>query len=144
MNKAGFIVGSAFGFLIAGSGLNQYDAIHNALLFRDLYLYLMMGSAILTAAPILWLMRRNRFRTLAGEPVTITRAPVERHHVMGGIVFGSGWAIAGTCPAPVLAMTVGGGILGIFVMVGLVAGAALRNYVTDRNPLPLASPERVC
>jgi uncharacterized membrane protein YedE/YeeE len=133
MKLVGLLVGAVFGFVIAASGLSRYETIHGALLFQDLHMYFTMFSAIATAAPLLWLLRRRRWQTPAGERVTITQAPIQRHHVMGGLLFGSGWGIAGTCPAPVLAMTVGGGVLGVFVIGGLVAGAALRNLVVERS-----------
>ena len=49
--------------------------------------------------------------------------------VLGGIVFGAGWALSGSCPGPVLAMSVGGTVLGGVVMLGLWAGTALRDRV---------------
>jgi uncharacterized membrane protein YedE/YeeE len=144
MKYVGLLVGVVFGFVIAASGLSQYETIHNALLFQDLHMYFTMFSAIATAAPLLFFLRRRRWQTPTGEQVSIPRTPVQKNHVFGGLIFGSGWAIAGTCPAPVLAMTVGGGVLGVFVIGGLVAGTALRNLVAERSAFSTRRSTTAC
>jgi uncharacterized membrane protein YedE/YeeE len=63
----------------------------------------------------------------------ITPARLERKHVAGSVIFGVGWAIAGTCPGPALAMTVGGGLLGLIVVAGLFLGIALRDAIAMRT-----------
>ena len=40
------------------------------------------------------------------------------------MTFGTGWAVAGTCPAPAVAMATGGGFLAVFVIAGLGAQAS--------------------
>ena len=42
-------VGLVFGFLLTASGLGDYDTIHDGLLLRDPYIFLMMASAMGTA-----------------------------------------------------------------------------------------------
>jgi uncharacterized membrane protein YedE/YeeE len=125
VNKPALFVGLAFGFLIAAARLSDYDVIHDMLLLRELDVYLLMASAVATAAPLLYLLERRHWRTPSGEPLAIRRAPVQRHNIFGALVFGSGWAIAGTCPGPAIAMTVAGNVLGLVVMAGLLSGIFL-------------------
>jgi hypothetical protein len=124
---AGFAFGAAFGFLIAAAGVNRYDVIHRMLLLQEIDVYLIMGSAVAVAAPLLMLMQRGRVRTLLGGPLRVSRAPVQPGNVAGAAVFGSGWAIAGACPGPAIAMVAGGAIPGAAVMAGLFAGVLLRD-----------------
>jgi uncharacterized protein len=133
MKRAGFVIGAAFGFLIAAARLNDYDVIHRMLLLQEPDVFLMMASAILTAAPILLLLQRRGWQTPLGGPLVVERAPVQRKHVLGAMLFGSGWAVTGTCPGPAVAMLAGGNLLGIFVMAGLVTGAFLRDAVAARS-----------
>ena len=137
MNRAGFLLGLGFGFIIAATRLNEYDTIHNMLLLRDLEPYLFMGSAVASAAPLLWLLQRRRWRTPLNGPLVVGRSRVERKHVLGSMVFGTGWAIAGTCPVPIAAMVAGGSLLGLPVMAGLFAGLALHKATAEQ---PTASP----
>lgn len=133
MNRTGFLFGVAFGFLIVASGLSDSDFIRRMLLLQEPDGFLMLGAAVGVAMPLLWLLERRRWQTPLGGPLIITRGRVERHHILGAMVFGVGWAVAGTCPGPALATAVGGGVLALFVMGGLWAGLLLRDAVADRQ-----------
>ena len=127
MNPFTFLIGGAFGFLIVAAGLSDYTVIHNMLLLREPDVFLLMGSSFAVAMPLLWMLRRRRWKTpMAGE-LDLNRVEIERKHVYGGALFGAGWAVAGTCPGPAIGMAVSGGLLGIVVMAGLGLGLILRN-----------------
>jgi uncharacterized membrane protein YedE/YeeE len=136
MNRIGFLIGMGFGFLIAATGLNEYDVIHNMLLLREPDAFLLMGSAVAVAMPLLWLLQTRRWQTPLGGPLKLAQERIERKHILGGMVFGTGWAVTGSCPGPALAMTAGGGVLGAFVMAGLFAGLLLRDAVAARRRIP--------
>jgi uncharacterized membrane protein YedE/YeeE len=123
----------AFGFLIAAAGFSEYDTIHNMLLLREAHAYLLMGAAVATAMPLLWLLERRRWQTLLAGPLKIARYSVQRKDILGSIIFGLGWSIAGTCPIPALAMFASGNVLGLVVIAGLFAGIILRDVVVDRQ-----------
>ena len=133
LNIVGLLVGTGFGFVLAAARLTDYDVIHNMLLLREFDVFFLMASAIGTAAPLLWLLRRSGWTTPYGGPLAVRQLPVERHNVAGAAVFGAGWAVAGTCPGPALAMTAGGSVLGVVVMAGLLTGAILRDKVAARE-----------
>ena len=132
MNPFTFLIGGAFGFLIVAAGLSDYTVIHNMLLLREPDVFLLMGSSFAVAMPLLWMLRRRRWKTpMAGE-LDLNRVEIERKHVYGGALFGVGWATAGTCPGPAIGMAVGGGLLGIVVIAGLGSGIILRNLAAGR------------
>lgn len=132
MKSAAFLMGAAFGFLVAAARLSDYQVIHDMLLLREPDVFLLMGSAVGVAAPILLILERRRVQTMFGGELNVLRQPVTRRTVLGAAVFGSGWAVAGTCPVPALAMTVSGSGLGLVVAVGLFGGIALRDSI-DRK-----------
>jgi len=135
MNRLGFLIGIAFGFAIAGSRLHEYDTIHGMLLRRDIHVYLILASGVGTAMPLLWLMQRRRVKTPLGRTIELYNVKVEKKNVSGGMTFGTGWAVAGTCPAPAIAMATGGGFPAVFVIAGLGAGLWLRDAVTGGSGL---------
>jgi uncharacterized membrane protein YedE/YeeE len=125
-------MGAAFGFLVAAARLSDYQVIHDMLLLREPDVFLLMGSAVAVAAPILLILERRRVKTLFGGQLLVQRQPITRRAVAGAAVFGTGWAVAGTCPVPALAMTVSGSGLGLVVAAGLFGGIALRDSI-DRK-----------
>jgi uncharacterized protein len=121
-------VGVAFGFLLTGSGLGNYHTIHQGLLLRDPYIYLMMAATVATAATGITLLRR-RGRTLFGEPLSIARHRVRRQAVYGGAVFGVGFGIGATCPGITVTAIATGSWWGGVVLLGILAGLWLRGSV---------------
>ena len=134
------LFGTAFGVLFAVAGLNQYDVIHRMLLLRDGAPFLIIGSAVGTALPILWLLERRRWRTPLGGDLVLRRWPVEPKHVWGGAIFGTGWAITGACPGTASTTLGAGSLLGIVLIGGIVAGIALRDAVSERRAAPTPEP----
>lgn len=140
---AGLLFGALFGATLVAARLNDYNVIHRALTLRDPYMFLLMGAAMGVALPGLWLLERAHPRTALGGPLLVTREPIRRQHVLGAIVFGAGWALTGSCPGPVLAMTAGGNVLGGVAMLGLWTGTALRDRAaTAARPAQHAGPNR--
>ena len=123
MNKFALLVGLAFGFLITAARLSDYDVIHDMLLLAGTRRVPAYGKCRRDRRPLLLILKRLRWKTPSGEVMALRRAAVRQpRNVMGAFVFGTGWAIAGTCPGPAIAMTVGGNVLGLVVMAGLVSG----------------------
>jgi uncharacterized protein len=141
VNLIGLAFGTAFGFLIALGGLNDYEVIHNMLLLQDFQPYLIMASAVAVAAPTLWVLERRHWVTPYAGELHLARSRPERHHIVGAAIFGTGWAVAGTCPAPALAMAAGGAWLGFVVVGGLFAGLFMRGAIeassADATPADL-------
>ena len=76
-------VGAVFGFLLTVSGLGDYDTIHDGLLLRNPYIFLMMASAMAVAFVGLALLRRLGRTRFAGR-LALPHARAERRHVYGG------------------------------------------------------------
>ena len=131
-------IGAAFGFLLTASGLGDYDTIHDGLLLTDPYIFLMMGSAMAVAFAGLAVLRRIGRTRYAGR-LALPHARIERRHVYGGAVFGVGFGLGATCPGMTVAMTTTGGLLGLVVLVGLLAGLWLRGWVERRQRQPLST-----
>ena len=129
MNRLAFVIGLASGFVLAASRLNDYNVIHDMLRFREPDVYLILASAVAVAMPLLWLLQKRSWNTPLGGRMELVNAKVERKTVFGAILFGTGWAVAGTLPGPALAMVTGGTFVGLFVIAGFALGAWMRNEV---------------
>jgi uncharacterized protein len=121
------LVGLVFGFFLTASGLGDYRTIHEGLLLKDPYIYLMMVSTIGVAAAGIALLRR-RGRTVYGEPLVIPRHPVRRQAVYGGAVFGVGFGVGAACPGITVSAIATGSWWGAVVLLGILAGLWLRGW----------------
>jgi uncharacterized membrane protein YedE/YeeE len=123
MRLAGLLIGLVFGVVLCWTGMSDPDVIRGALLLEESYLFLFFASAVAVASAGVWLLRRRRARALlTGERVDWEPQPPERRHVVGSVLFGTGWAVAGACPGPI-ATQLGQGIAwSVFTAAGMVAG----------------------
>ena len=137
------LFGAAFGFLFSAAGFNQYDVIHDMLLLRRPDPFFVMGSAMAVALPLLWVLERRRWRTPLGGPLQLRRWAVEPKQVLGGVVFGVGWAVTGACPGTISGMLATGSLLGVVPLAGLLTGIVLRDLIAERDTArsqPAAGP----
>lgn len=125
LNLLGLLFGALFGGLLAGAQLHEYDTIHGMLRLDEPDVFLIMASAIAVSAPVLYLLERRQMQSLFGGTVRLSRSRPEKHHWQGGALFGVGWAIAGTCPAPALVMISSGAALGFVAIAGIFLGLHL-------------------
>jgi uncharacterized membrane protein YedE/YeeE len=128
------LFGLAFGFLMSWAGFSDTAVIRDMLLLREGHVFLIMGSAVAVAAVGLRLLRAFRVRALVtGEPIAWTVDRPESRHVLGSMLFGVGWCLAGTCPGPVAAMVGQGRLSGLFVIGGLLAGVSIQGMLARRR-----------
>ena len=131
--------GAAFGFVLSRSGATDYQVIQEMFLFQDIQLYGIIGTAVAVIAPGLWLLKR-RGRTLSGEPLVISTKPRHRGNIVGGALFGIGWAITGMCPGPVLVNLGEGKLYAWAAFAGVLLGAGLFGVLYPRLQGPFGLP----
>jgi uncharacterized membrane protein YedE/YeeE len=140
---AGVGVGIVFGIVISWSGMASPEVIRHALLFEHAYLFLMFASAVATAwIGLALLQRRERAALLTGDRLTYGRDAIQRRHIVGSLLFGTGWAIADACPAPIAAQIGQGVPWAVFTLAGVGFGVwlFLRRGATETEPV--ADPPR--
>ncbi len=133
LNMVGLLFGTLFGGILASVRLHEYDTIHAMLRLDEPDVYLLMASAVAVSAPLLWLLERGGMHTPFGGRLSLSRSMPEAHHLKGGALFGVGWAIAGTCPAPALVMLSSGATLGLVSIPGIFVGLWLFRHNSERQ-----------
>jgi len=128
--------GLVFGLGLIAAGMTDPAKV---LAFLDLAgawdpsLALVMGGAIAVAlVPFGWAKRQGR--TLAGEPMQWPAARgIDARLLLGGLLFGIGWGLAGLCPGPaVVALAAGLADVWLFVL-AMLAGLLLVDVVDGRR-----------
>ncbi|MDX9866556.1 MAG: YeeE/YedE thiosulfate transporter family protein [Kiritimatiellia bacterium] len=114
----GLVTGCLFGFLMQKAGVLRFDRQVGALLFRDMTVVKFLFSAILVGSVGLQLLAE------AGR-ITMSPRPLHAGVIVGGLLFGAGWAYAGLCPGTAVGAVAEGRWHALFVLAGMLAGAAL-------------------
>ena len=134
------VLGTAFGFVLSRSGATDYDQIQKMFLFQSFQLYGIIGSAVVLTAPALWLLKRHG-KSATGEPLVVKPKPVHRGNIVGGALFGVGWALTGMCPGPIVVNLGEGKLYALGALAGVLCGTYLLGRVYPRLRAPLALPD---
>jgi uncharacterized membrane protein YedE/YeeE len=120
------VFGAAFGFLISWGQFTNPDRIREMLLLEDPYLYLMMFTAMGVGFVGIRIARRRRATALlTGEPINWKVERPQANHIVGAAIFGLGWAVADSCPAPIAAQLAQGVLWAVPTIAGVLVGIEL-------------------
>lgn len=124
------LLGIYLGILFAKSEVARWQRVHDMFLFREAHMYLIICTAIAVAMLSMLLIKRFGVRTIEGKPIVYQPKPFQKGILLGGMLFGAGWAITGACPGPIYAQIGAGAWMAVFTlagaMVGMFAYAALK------------------
>jgi uncharacterized membrane protein YedE/YeeE len=130
------VAGLLFGAGLIVSGMTNPA---NVLGFLDIFgewrpqLALVMGAAVLTAAPAFWFVRRNR-HSLLGAPVDLPdNRRIDKPLLAGATMFGVGWGLSGICPGPGIVLLASGHGMIYWFRAAVVTGMWLVHLVLNRR-----------
>jgi uncharacterized membrane protein YedE/YeeE len=104
--------------------------------FESFHMYGIIGSAVVVAAVSLEVIKRLQLRDAAGAPIALPPKALGSgvRYIVGGTLFGIGWALTGACPGPLVAL-VGAGVPVMLVAVAsALLGTWTYGYVRPRLP----------
>ena len=134
MKKIGYLLaGIFFGFVLSRSGASEYNFIHQMFTGENLKLALLMGTAIVTGAIGMQILKLTGNKDVKCKEIQINKKPLNKYTVIGGALFGLGWAFTGACPGTVLAQLGEGKLLGLFTALGMVFGTFIYALVAEKN-----------
>ena len=121
-----FLVGLFLGLIFVKSEVASWFRIQEMFRFQAIHMYGVIGLAVGVGAASVALMKRFSVRTVRGDEIswpTGQETRPQKHHMIGGTIFGLGWGLAGACPGPLFAL-IGSGLPIILVaLLGAVIGA---------------------
>lgn len=123
----GLVFGILFGFLLHKGGATKYDVIMGQLLLIDFTVFKIILSAILTGMIGIYAMKTLGWVKLSPKSGSLGK------NVIGGLIFGVGFAVLGYCPGTI-AGAIGNGSLDALVggLGGILIGAGLFAAVYPR------------
>ena len=115
----GLVTGIFFGFLLQKGRVLRFDKQVGAMLLKDMTIFKFMLSAILVGMVGILLLANFEIITLSHKPMNVGAV------LIGGALFGAGWAIMGFCPGTSIGALGEGRWHAVFAIIGMVLGAAL-------------------
>ena len=128
------LMGIYFGIVLTKSEVVRWQRVHDMFLFKEAHMYLIIGLGIGVAMVAMLLIKNMHLKTIEGEPIRYAPKPFHQGVVVGGMLFGAGWAITGACPGPIYAQIGGGEWMALITLAGALLGMFL--YANLKSKLP--------
>lgn len=128
------LVGCFFGIVLVKSEVVRWQRVHDMFLFREAHMYLIITMGIVVAAIAMQLIKRLGVKTLDGQPIAYQPKPFHKGVILGGLLFGAGWAITGACPGPIYAQLGAGAWMALATLAGALLGMFAYAYAKPHVP----------
>jgi len=130
-----FLTGILFGIVMTKSEAISWFRIQEMFRFESFHMYGIIGTAVILGAILTATIKKLQGKTITGENITFT--PKDRsiaRYLIGGTIFGLGWAMTGACPGPMFTL-IGHGVWSILLV---ILSAIFGTYVYGlmRSKLP--------
>jgi uncharacterized membrane protein YedE/YeeE len=129
------LAGILFGIVMAKSEAISWYRIQEMFRFQSFHMYGIIGTAVLLGMLAVYIIKKTKLRNTQGEQIVLhDKDKSWSRYLIGGSIFGLGWALTGACPGPMF-VNIG---YGYWAMIIVVLGAMIGTYLYGviKNKLP--------
>lgn len=127
-------LGIVFGIMFTKAEIISWYRIYEMFRFESFHMYGVIGSAVVLSAISTALIKKMKVKDVDGNLIVFN--PKDKgvaRYIIGGLIFGMGWALTGACPGP-LYILIGNGawmvlVIIAFATVGTFVYGLLRKYL---------------
>lgn len=128
------ITGIVFGIVFVKAEIISWYRIQEMFRLHSFHMYGVIGTAVLVGMVSVWAIKRFRIKTMQGETVIFHKKDFHWGNVIGGFIFGLGWAITGACPGPLFAQIGSGFLVIIVTLFSAIAGTWVYGLLQRKLP----------
>lgn len=116
------IVGLLFGIVFVKAEIISWFRIQEMFRLQSFHMYGVIGGAVIVGIISVWLIKRFNITTFSGQSITLQPKEFRKGQVIGGLIFGMGWAVTGACPGPIFAQIGSGFTVVAVTLLSAIAG----------------------
>lgn len=129
------LVGVFFGIVLVKSEAVSWYRIFEMFQFQSFHMYGIIGSAVLTGAILVLLSKKFHLKTIEGQLITVPKKDKGFvRYLLGGSIFGLGWALCGACPGPMYILVGTGTMSMLIVIAAALIGTFCYGLLKDKLP----------
>lgn len=129
------LAGILFGIVMTKSEAISWYRIQEMFRFQAFHMYGIIGTAVVLGTISVWLIKKWKLKDTAGLPIVFKdKERAYPRYLIGGSIFGLGWALTGACPGPMFVNLGYGYLAMVLVIAGALGGTYL--YGLLKNKLP--------
>lgn len=120
------VLGIVFGITLTKAEIVSWYRIYEMFKFQSFHMYGVIGSAVVLGIIITQIIKRTKMKSMSGDEIVIQPKEFSiPRYLIGGTIFGLGWAMTGACPGPMFIL-VGNGV---YVILVAIASGLLGTFV---------------
>ena len=127
-------IGMLFGIVFVKAEIVSWFRIQEMFRFQSFHMYGVIGPAVVVGIISVFIIKKYNIKTLDGEKVVIAKKTFNKGQIIGGLLFGIGWAITGACPGPLFAQIGSGFTVISITFLSAVAGTWVYGYFQTKLP----------
>jgi uncharacterized protein len=127
-------VGIAFGIVFVKAEIISWFRIQEMFRFQSFHMYGVIGSAVVVGIISVWAIKKFNIKTIYGEKIEFHPRTFNKGQIIGGLLFGLGWAITGACPGPLYAQIGSGATVIAVTLFSAIAGTWVYGLLRDKLP----------
>ena len=129
------LVGFVFGIVLTKSEAVSWYRIYEMFQFQSFHMFGIITVAIVTGVIGLQLIKRVNVKDSTGEVINIPdKEKGNARYWIGGLIFGLGWALVGSCPGPIFILIGAGFWSVLIVLFGALLGTFLYGVIRSKLP----------
>lgn len=128
------IYGAVFGIILTKAEVISWFRIQEMFRFQSFHMYGIIGSAIVVGAISILIIKKLKLKAWNGQAIVFPAKPYNKGLMIGGIIFGLGWALTGACPGPIFAIVGNGYSVFLVTLLFAVLGAWVYGLVQEKLP----------
>jgi len=128
-------IGILFGITMFKSEAASWFRIYEMFKFESFHMYGIIGSALAIGIIVVQMIKLFKIKSFYGEEINFN--PKEKslsRYIIGGIIFGLGWALSGACPGPMFTLIGVGYFPIIIVIISSIIGTFIYGMLRDKLP----------
>lgn len=129
------LTGIFFGIVMSKAEVISWYRIYEMFRFESFHMYGIIGSTVILGLIIVQFMKQIQMQDVNGAKIKFNPKNMSViRYLLGGIIFGLGWALSGACPGPMFVL-VGYGYLSILLVIaGAILGTFIYGLLRDKLP----------
>lgn len=128
------VAGIVFGIVLTKAEIISWFRIQEMFRLQSFHMYGVIGTAVVVGMLSVWLIKRFKVKTIYGEEIVFHPKKFNKGQIIGGLIFGLGWALTGACPGPLFAQIGAGFLVILVVLASAVAGTWVYGFFRDKLP----------
>lgn len=126
--------GILFGIILVKAEVISWFRIQEMFRLQSFHMYGVIGSAIVVGILSIFLIKKFKLKTIYGEPIEFINKKFSKGNVVGGLIFGFGWALTGACPGPLFAQIGTGATVIIVTLFSAILGTWVYGFFREKLP----------